>query len=108
MKIDSVEYKGLTIELSYLSESKVIRAKCLGIVCDAKSAEKAIDKVEGRLDRFLGTTPTTWDQLADKLTSSLIWTGYEDCYVDEFKLKTLVVNFLKAKGIELPDSSFTD
>ena len=59
---------------------------------DLLSAEIAI---QNKIDEFLNTTPKTYSELAKSIESTLVWTGYEDCYVDEFILKTLVGNFLK-------------
>lgn len=58
----------------------------------------AIKDMEEGIDLFLSNTPKTYKELADAITSSLVWTGYEDCYADEFIIKTLVENFLKVKG----------
>ena len=58
-------------------------------------AEKAI---QDELDEFLSTTPKTFKELAEAIEKSLVWTGYEECHVDEFIIKTLVTNFKTIKN----------
>ena len=58
-------------------------------------AESAIHK---KLDEFLNTTPKNYKDLAKHIQETLIWTGYEDCYVDEFVLKTLIENFARYRN----------
>jgi hypothetical protein len=57
----------------------------------------AIKDMEEGIDAFLSITPKTYKELADAISGSLIWTGYEDCHADEFIIKTLIENFLKVK-----------
>ena len=51
--------------------------------------------IKVRIDEFLKTTPQNYRELSDAITSSLVWTGYEDCYVDEQVLQILIENFIK-------------
>jgi len=59
--------------------------------------DRAIVDIEEKIDDFLVITPKTYEELANAITGSLVWTGYEDCHADEFIIKTLVENFLKIK-----------
>ena len=59
--------------------------------------DRAIKDIENKIDIFLATTPKNYTELAEAISQSLVWTGYEDCYVDDFILKTLIENFLKIK-----------
>lgn len=56
-----------------------------------KSAE---EDIKDKIDSFLKLTPKDYKELAEHLTSTLIWTSYEDCLVDEFICKTIVENFI--------------
>ena len=59
--------------------------------------DRAIIDIEGKIDEFLSITPKNYKELADAISGSLVWTGYEECHADEFIIKTLVENFLKIK-----------
>ena len=62
--------------------------------------KEALEDVTKQIDSFLETVPSSWEELARELTNNLCWNGYEDAYVDENVLKTLVTNFLtKVKEI---------
>jgi hypothetical protein len=61
--------------------------------------DRAIADIEGKIDGFLVIIPKTYEELAEAITCSLVWTGYEDCHADEFIIKTLVENFLKVKRL---------
>jgi hypothetical protein len=62
------------------------------------SMDDAIIDIFTQLEEFLSNTPKTYTELAEAIHESLEWTGYEDCYVDETRLKILVENFIKARG----------
>lgn len=51
--------------------------------------------IKTKIDDFLSNTPKNFKELAETLTRSLTWTGYEDCHLDEFVCKTIVTNFIK-------------
>lgn len=59
--------------------------------------DRTIIDIESKVDNFFNTTPKNYEELANAITSTLVWTGYEDCHVDEFIIKTLIENFLKIK-----------
>jgi len=54
-------------------------------------AEKEIHAL---IDEFLSNTPKNYKELAEEITSTLVWTGYEECHADEFIIKTIVENFM--------------
>lgn len=62
-----------------------------------QTSSEAIKDMEESIDAFLAIAPKTYKELADAITSSLVWTGYEECHADEFIIKTLIENFLKVK-----------
>jgi hypothetical protein len=62
------------------------------------TSNEAIKDMEEAIDTFLSYTPKTYKELAEAITSSLVWDSYEDCHVDEFIIKVLVENFLKIKS----------
>lgn len=111
MKIDSEIYKNFTIDSYYNEESKYFYAtskvansyaeydsnlknNCHGFV----SPKEAVQDVKNRIDAFLEQNPcNNYRELADAITTSLVWNGHEDCYVDEQILETLVEKFLKVK-----------
>jgi len=51
--------------------------------------------VKSKIDEFLKITPRTYTELAQSITDSLTWTGYEDCHADEQIIEILVSNFIK-------------
>ena len=59
-------------------------------------AERAI---KGKVDKFLNKTPKNYTELAKAVEGSLVWTGYEDCYVDPRLLQILVENFNKYNSL---------
>jgi hypothetical protein len=62
-----------------------------------QTSGEAIKDMEEAIDAFLLITPKTYKELAEAITDSLMWTGYENAHADEFIIKTLVENFLKVK-----------
>lgn len=59
------------------------------------SSIEAIKDMEEGIDAFLSITPKTYRELADAITDSLVWTGYEECHANELIIKTLIENFNK-------------
>jgi hypothetical protein len=66
-----------------------------------QTSSEAIKDMEEAIDAFLTIAPKTYKELADAITSSLVWTGYEDCHADELLIKTLIENFLANNGIRI-------
>lgn len=56
--------------------------------------DEAIKSIEKEIDAFLKDIPKTYEELAETIQASLIWTGYEDCYVESKTLKILIENFM--------------
>jgi hypothetical protein len=61
------------------------------------TSSEAIKDMEEGIDDFLSVTPKNYKELAEAIGTSLVWTNYEDCYVDEALLKILIENFQKVK-----------
>lgn len=61
------------------------------------TSSEAIKDMEEGIDDFLSVTPKNYKELAEAIGTSLVWTSYEDCYVDETIIKILIENFLKVK-----------
>lgn len=57
--------------------------------------DKAVDQFKSQVDTFLKDQPKTVDELVDKLSKLLIWTGYEDCDFDTVTAKMLIESFIK-------------
>lgn len=106
MEFKKETYKG--IEISYeVNEKGMFSARALGILSTDNiekdrdinhcypSLERAEKDIKTRIDDFLCHTPKNFKELAESLTAHLTWTDYENCYLDEFVCKTIVVNFLK-------------
>lgn len=108
MKIDTETYRGIEIEVYYNEPTKYFYAlskvgnssnefdtelgnRCMGFVTPAE----AVNDVKGKIDRFMEEVPRTYKELAEAITSSLVWTGYEECYADEDVIKHLVSAFIK-------------
>jgi predicted transcriptional regulator len=63
--------------------------------------DEAIKSIEKVIDAYLKNNPKTYEELAEHIHSSLIWTGYEDCYVEPKILKILIENFMLAQPQKL-------
>jgi len=59
---------------------------------------EAIESIEKVIDAFLKDSPKNYKELAERIHASLMWTGYEDCYVDPKTLKIIVENFMLTKN----------
>jgi hypothetical protein len=101
MKLKTEIYKN--VEITYeINEEGLFTANALGILSSYKDkntfkgwqtllgAQKGIKE---KIDVFLSRTPKNYKELATAIEETLVWTGYEDCYVNEFILKKLVENF---------------
>ncbi len=102
----SEKYKNIVIEVHFNEESKKFDATSIfGNSCNPNNRMcrgydtpvEAVEDVKKVIDAFLVSNPKNYKELAEAITNSLIWTGYEDCYADEIVIETLVQNFLKAK-----------
>jgi len=106
--LKKINYKGIEFELytHEMHDEFYFATSCNGISSKGNpshinrgwnTSKEAIKDMEEGIDAFLSHTPKTYKELADAITSSLVWTGYEDCHADEIIIKTLVENFLKVK-----------
>jgi hypothetical protein len=106
MKFVTEIYKDIEIEY-HISEEGTFDARALGVLSSYgpnpsifSGWEKLADAkrdIREQIDEFLSTTPTSYSELAKAIESTLVWTGYEDCTVDEFIIKTLVEGFIRYK-----------
>jgi|LakMenEpi03Aug12_release.lakeMendotaPanAssembly.Ray.scaffolds.fasta_scaffold01179_17 hypothetical protein len=114
MKIDTEVYKEIEILVFYNERTKYFFATSivgnshnefdtrLNNFCGGfKTPKEAVNDVRKQIDAFLQEQPKTYEELAQAITKTLVWTGYEDCYADTFIVQKLVEGFLKTKGIEL-------
>ena len=106
--LKKIIYKGVEFELytHEIYDEFYFSTSCDGISCKGNplhinrgwnTPAEAIKDREESIDTFLSITPKTYKELANFITESLVWTGYEDCYADEFIVRTLVENFNKLK-----------
>ncbi len=106
--IEKLKYKDVKYELyiHQMNNKFYFGTSCDGISCKGNPSHvnggwdtpaEAIKDREEAIDDFLSTTPKTYKELTKAIEDSLVWTGYEDCHVDEFIIKTLVENFLQVK-----------
>lgn len=108
--LKKINYKGIDFEL-YTHEMHgefYFATSCDGISSKGNpshinkgwpTSSEAIKDMREGIDAFLTTTPTTYKELADAITGSLIWTSYEEAHADELIIKTLVENFLKVNSL---------
>ena len=100
MKLKTEEYKGVEVQF-YVCENGLFSAAALGAVYSEGTGFKTFDEVKinikQKIDKFLETTPKTYEELADAVTENLTWTDYEECHCEPVILKTLVENFIKYK-----------
>jgi len=106
MKLKTEVYK--EVEITYEVNNKgLFTTNALGILSSYqnpsliegwKNITDAEKDIKIKIDEFLNNTPKNYKELSKAIESSLVWTGYEDCYVDEFILKTIVENFIKYKN----------
>jgi hypothetical protein len=100
MLIDKTTYKGIEIESHYYKGSKSFYATSkvgTSIGIEYNNPQDAVKNVETIIDEFLKLAPKTYAELADAITESLVWTGYEDCHADEEIIKQLVSSFIKTQ-----------
>lgn len=102
MKLKSEKYKGIELEFDVDDEYGTFSGSALGVIYSYKvfnygwsTLSEAREDLKTQLDEFLESTPTNYTELAEQITSSLVWTGYEDCYADEKIIEVLVGNFIK-------------
>jgi hypothetical protein len=114
MQIDCEVYKEIEILVFYNEKTKYFYATSIvgnshnefdtnmNNFCGGfKTPQEAITNVKEQIDAFLQEQPKSYEELAEAITKTLVWTGYEDCYADTFIVEKLVTGFLKSKGIEL-------
>jgi len=99
-------YKGFEITY-FIEDNGKFYATAMGMICSFHPTEKPKDRYKWEyfkdaerlaknfIDDFLKRTPKSYDELADAITDTLVWDGYEDCHVDTQILQSLVENFIK-------------
>lgn len=104
--LKKIIYKNIEFELytHEINEEFYFSTHCDGIHSNGNpkhinrgwdTPKEAIKDMENGIDTFLSTAPKTYKELAEAITGSLVWTGYEDCYADENIVKILFENFIK-------------
>ena len=104
--LKKINYKGTDFELytHEINNEFYFATSCNGIGSKGNplhinrgwnTSNEAIKDMEEGIDAFLSITPKTYKELADAITYSLVWTGYEDCHANETIIKILVENFNK-------------
>lgn len=61
-----------------------------------KDLDDLIVNVQATIDKELGSPISTVDELVDKLSELIVWTGYEDCHFDTKMAKIYINNFLSS------------
>lgn len=110
--IDTEIYNDIKIDINYNNETKCFSAYSniasshnsykeeLKNFCGGfKTPLEAIDDVKLKIDEFLNQSPKTYTELAEMITNSLVWTGYEECHADEQIIKQLVSSFIKTQKL---------
>lgn len=49
------------------------------------------------IDNFISLIPESVEKLTEEIGKLLVWTGYEDCHLDEEAAYTLINNYINAK-----------
>lgn len=95
------KYKYRNIEITIeVYEDGLFSGYALGTLSTSahKTMEICIVSIESEVDKFLIITPKTYKELADAITSTLVWNSYEDCNADEFIIEILVNSFNSFKN----------
>lgn len=108
MKIGNYEHKGFEFTVSFSSDGdwrehkNMFYAEC-GVFNSGyhKTFDGAADDMKSQIDVFLSGVPTDVDDLVDKLSELLVWTGYEECELDCLAAKSLIEAFIKKDKGEL-------
>lgn len=96
MVVETFKYKNFEVELLYFQETRQFMAKSASIKSAlSNTADGACSSIMFEIDEFLKSTPKDFEELAQEIHNMLVWTSYEDCYVDSQIIEVLVKNFLK-------------
>lgn len=102
IELKEIEYRGISVRVCYNKESDSFFAYSgIGNSCHAKthkSPDAALIDVKEKINKFYAETPKSYKELAQKITDTLVWTGYEECYVDMFILKSLIKRFIEFRN----------
>ena len=103
MKIDEFLYKGYKVEITYSKKVKMFYTKSIiGFTSNHKNIDNAIKEHKILIDNFININITSYQELAEKIVESLVFTDFkEECYIEENILKHLVESFIKNKSINL-------
>ncbi len=95
-------YKNVVMKFDVNEDFGTFSGSALGIMSSYKESHygwstlsEAREDLKTKIDYFLDRTPKTYKELAKNITSSLVWTGYEDCHADEQIIEILFENFIK-------------
>ena len=104
MKVGTFHHKGLEYvveltgsdELGWGQHKNHFYATCGTLQTDFyKSFEEADNEMKSLIDHLVSNVPQNIDQLVSKLSELLVWTGYEDCELDQAAAKILINNYIE-------------
>ena len=102
MQIGEYSYKGFKYTVEFTdkgdwrhNKNKFYASNGLFTSDYHKEFDKAVKEFKCLVDEFLKNRVTTVDELVDKLSELLVWTGYEDCHFDTDAAKILINDFIK-------------
>ena len=101
MKVGTYNYKGVTYEVE-LTGSDWPQHKNHFIATSGSFStdyyttfDKADLEMKSYITTFIDNVPRDVDELGSKLADLLVWTGYEDCELDQAAAKVLITNYIK-------------
>ena len=106
MKVGTYHHKGLEYEVEltgsdWPQHKNHFIATCGTLSTDYyKTFEGADNEMMSLIDNFIFDVPQDIDQLVSKLSELLVWTGYEDCELDQAAAKILITNYIKHREIK--------
>lgn len=102
MEIGKYSYKGFDYKVEFTNEegwrnnkNKFIASGDLFSSDYHTEFDKAVSQFESKVDEFLKDKPQSVEELVEKLSKLLVWTGYEDCHFDTSTAKLLIDEFIK-------------
>ena len=102
MRLKIETYKGIELEFDVSGQDGTFSGSALGTISSYRyqhigwnTLSEAREDLKTKVDKFLQSTPTSYTELTERITNTLVWTGYEDCHADETIIRVLVGNFIK-------------
>ena len=104
MKVGTFHHKGLEYvmeltgsnDLDWREHKNCFYAICGTLYTDFyKSFEEADNEMKSLIDHLVSNVPQNIDQLVLELSELLVWTGYEDCELDQAAAKVIISNYIE-------------